>query len=47
MSIITLTSDYGIKDFRIRAEELSNIYGERFYPPKLLDKMIAKGETFK
>ena len=37
----------GIKDFRIRAEELSNFYGERFYPPKLLDKMIAKGETFK
>ena len=44
---LQFVNDYGIKDFRIRAEELSNIYGERFCPPKLLDKMITKGEIFK
>ena len=39
-------NDYGLKQFRVRARDLSKQYGKRFSPPKLIDQMIEKGQTF-
>ena len=43
---LQFVSDYGINNFKTRAKNLSNIYGERFSPPRLLDEMIEKGDVF-
>ena len=43
---LQFVSDYGINNFKTRAKDLSNIYGERFSPPRLLDEMIEKGDVF-
>jgi len=37
---------YGAKEFFERAKELAQQYGERFEPPKMLEEMARKGETF-
>lgn len=39
-------NDYGLKSFRNRAKDLSKKYGKRFFPPKLIDQMIEKGQDF-
>ena len=43
--VIQYINNYGLEKFRNRANKLSNKYGERFYPPKLLDQMIENGKT--
>ena len=43
---LQFVSDYGINNFKTRAKDLSNIYGERLSPPRLLDEMIEKGDVF-
>ena len=43
--VIQYVNNYGLEKFRNRANKLSNKYGERFYPPKLLDQMIENGKT--
>ncbi|MCL6270872.1 3-hydroxyacyl-CoA dehydrogenase NAD-binding domain-containing protein [Sansalvadorimonas sp. 2012CJ34-2] len=40
-------NQYGLPAFVARAGELTEKYGERFTPPKLLVEMAEKGETFK
>ena len=43
---LQFANDYGLKNFRDRSQELADKYGERFTPPKLLNQMSEKGETF-
>ena len=43
--VIQYINNYGLEKFRNRANKLSNKYGERFCPPKLLDQMIENGKT--
>ena len=43
--VIQYVNNYGLEKFRNRANKLSNKYGERFCPPKLLDQMIENGKT--
>ncbi|MEM7126971.1 MAG: 3-hydroxyacyl-CoA dehydrogenase NAD-binding domain-containing protein [Chloroflexota bacterium] len=37
---------YGVKKFVARAQELADVYGERFTPPQMLVDMAEKGKTF-
>tara|TARA_B110000196_G_C21079934_1_gene631933 strand:- start:77 stop:1351 length:1275 start_codon:yes stop_codon:yes gene_type:complete len=37
---------YGIQKFKDRSQELSDKYGDRFSPPKLLDRMINENRYF-
>ena len=39
-------NDYGVKAFADRSQELVEKYGDRFSPPKLLEKMAKSGKTF-
>ena len=43
--VIQYINNYGLEKFRNRANKLSDKYGERFCPPKLLDQMIENGKT--
>ena len=43
---LQFANDYGLINFRNRCQELADKYGKRFTPPKLLDQMVEKGETF-
>ena len=43
---LQFANDYGLINFRNRANELADKYGERFNPPKLLEKMVENGEAF-
>ena len=43
---LQFVNDYGLINFRNRSQELADKYGERFNPPKLLEKMVEKGEIF-
>ena len=43
---LQFANDYGLKNFRDRSQELADKYGERFTPPKLLNQMVEKCETF-
>ena len=43
---LQFANDYGLINFRNRANELADKYGERFNTPKLLEKMVENGETF-
>ena len=43
---LQFANDYGLINFRNRSQELADKYGERFSPPKLLNQMSEKGETF-
>ena len=42
--VIQFINNYGLKKFRDKANQLSNMYGKRFSPPQLLDSMIKNGE---
>lgn len=37
---------YGVSEFVVRADELSELYGERFTPPQLLRDMAEQGKSF-
>ena len=39
-------NDYGLVKFKKRALELASEYGERFKPPKIIDRMIESDEIF-
>jgi 3-hydroxyacyl-CoA dehydrogenase/enoyl-CoA hydratase/3-hydroxybutyryl-CoA epimerase len=39
-------NDYGLVAFVVRSQELAAQYGDRFAPPSLLAKMVAKGSSF-
>jgi len=43
---LQFVTDYGIQEFKNRAEELMDSYGDRFEPPKLLNTMIEENESF-
>ncbi len=43
---LQFVNDYGVVDFRNRAQELAEKYGNRFLPPKLLKEMANSGKTF-
>jgi len=43
---LQFVNDYGLSKFRDRAQELSEKYGDRFTPPRLLLKMIKDEDTF-
>ena len=44
--ILNFVNNYGITDFRDRANYLSKNYGSRFSPPYLIQKMSKLGKTF-
>ena len=39
-------NDFGVAAFVVRSQELADLYGVRFEPPKLVVEMAAAGETF-
>ena len=43
---LQFVNNYGILEFRDRAQKLADKYGVRFKPPKLLKKMAKSGELF-
>ena len=44
---LQFVNDYGLINFKNRSHELADKYGDRFNPPKILENMIEKSETFK
>ncbi len=44
--ILNFVNDYGIAEFKKRADELEKNYGKRFKSPILLNKMAASGSIF-
>ena len=44
---LQFVNDYGLINFKNRSNELADKYGDRFNPPKILENMIEKSETFK
>jgi len=43
---LQFVNDYGVKEFLVRTKELSELYGNRFSPPKLLVDMADQGKSF-
>ena len=43
---LQFVNDYGVKAFLVRTKELSELYGNRFSPPKLLVDMADQGKSF-
>jgi 3-hydroxyacyl-CoA dehydrogenase/enoyl-CoA hydratase/3-hydroxybutyryl-CoA epimerase len=44
--ILQFINAYGLHEFCIRAETLSQLYGERFLPPAILKKMVSQNSLF-
>ena len=44
--VLNFVNNYGLPEFKKRAKELEQLFGERFRTPRLLEKMIVSKTAF-